>query len=155
MLRALAWNKVRPTEWALQVRKDLEALACQVFGHVTVEELRRTALKSTDASWDTVVRELFWDTSCVDPVRHVDTITSISITCTECIGTTSEMRQFMSVKTLLCHQRMKHGLRNPMLFFADDDGVCGARTSERGCAFWITSQIREERAAEMYETMGR
>ena len=32
----------------------------------------------------------------------------------------------MSVKALLCHQRTKHGFRNPMRFFADDDGVCGA-----------------------------
>ena len=126
MLRALVWNRERPTEWVLQVRKDLEALACQVTGHVTVEKLSRTAFKSTDAQWDTVVRELFWDTSCVDPVRHVDTVTSISITCTEWIGTTGEMRQFMVVKALLRHQRMKHGFRNPMRCFADDDGVCGA-----------------------------
>ena len=68
------------------------------------------SINSTDAQWDTVVRELFWDTSCVDPKRHVDTITSSSITCTECIGTTGETRQFMSVKALLCHQRTKHGL---------------------------------------------
>ena len=84
------------------------------------------AINSTDAQWDTVVRELFWDTSCVDPVRHVDTITSSSMTWTECIGTTGETRQFMSVKGFLCHQRTKHGFRNPMRFFADDDGVCGA-----------------------------
>ena len=64
----------------------LGGMACQVTGHVTVEELRHTALNSTDAQWDTVVRELFWDTSCVDPVRHDDTITSSSITCTDCIG---------------------------------------------------------------------
>ena len=49
MLRTLVWNKGRPTEWALQMHKDLEALACQVSGHVAVEELRRTALKSTEA----------------------------------------------------------------------------------------------------------
>ena len=103
MLRALVWNKKRPTEWALQVRKDLEASACQVSGHLTPEEMSRLAINSTDAQWDTVVRELFWDTSCVD------TITSSSITCTECIGTTGETRQFMSVKALLCHQRTKHG----------------------------------------------
>ena len=126
MLRALIRNKGRPTEWALQVRKDLEALACQVSGHVTVAELSRTALNSTDAQWDTVVRELCWDMSCVDPVRHLDTITSTSITCAECIGTTGEMRQFMSVEALLCHQRMKHGFKNPMRFFADEGGVCGA-----------------------------
>ena len=84
------------------------------------------ALNSTDAEWDTFVSELFWDTSCVDPVRHLDTITSSSITCTECIGTTGETRQFMSVKALLCHQRTKHGFKNPMRFFADGDGVCGA-----------------------------
>ena len=89
-------------------------------------ELSRTALSSTDAQWDTVVRELFWDTSCVDPVRYVDTITSSSITCTECIGTTGETRQFMSVKALLRHQRVKHGFRNPMRLFADKSGVCGA-----------------------------
>ena len=35
MLRALIWNRGRPTEWALQMRKDLEALACQVSGHVS------------------------------------------------------------------------------------------------------------------------
>ena len=87
MLRALTWNK----GGALQVLKDLEALACQVSGHVTVEERSRTALKSTDAPWDTALRELFWDTSYVDPVRHADTITSSSITCTECIGTSGEM----------------------------------------------------------------
>ena len=79
-----------------------------------------------ESQWDTVVRELFWDTSCVDPVRHVATITSSSITCTECIGKTGETRQFMSVKALLCPKRTKHGFRNPMRFFADDDGVCGA-----------------------------
>ena len=122
MLRALVWNKGRPTKWALQVRKDLEALACQVPGQPTLEELSRTAINSTDVQWDSVVRELFWDTSCVDPERHVDTITSSSITCVECIGTSGEMRQFMSVKALLCHQRMKHGYRNPMRFFADGDG---------------------------------
>ena len=85
-------------------------------------------INSTDAQWDTVVRELFWDTSCVDPVGHVDTITSSSITCTECTGTTGETRQFMSVQALLCHQQTKHGFRNPMRFFADDDDddVCGA-----------------------------
>ena len=105
MLRALVWNKGRQTEWALQVRKDLEALACQVSGHLTPEEMSRMAINSTDAQWDTVVRQLFWDTSCVDPVRHVVTITSSSITCTECIGTTGETRQFMSVKALSCHQR--------------------------------------------------
>ena len=126
MLRALIWKKGRPTEWALQVRKDLEALACQVSGHLTPEEMSRMAINLTDAQWDTVVRELFWDTSCVDPVKHVDTITSSSITCTECIGTTGETRQCMSVKALLCHPRTKHGFRNPMSFFADDDGVCGA-----------------------------
>ena len=115
----------RPTEWALQVRKDLEALACQVSGHLTPEEMSRMAINSTDAQRDTVVRELLWDMSCVDPVRHVDTITSSSITCTECIGSTGETRQFMSAKALLCHQRTKHGFRNPMRFFADDDGVCG------------------------------
>ena len=59
MLRALIWKKERPTEWALQVREDLEALACKVSGHVTVEELSRTARNSADAQWDTVVRELF------------------------------------------------------------------------------------------------
>ena len=32
----------------------------------------------------------------------------------------------MSLKALLCHQRTKHGYRNPMRFFADGDGVCGA-----------------------------
>ena len=33
----------------------------------------------------------------------------------------------MSVEALPSHQRMKHGFRNPMRFFADDDGgVCGA-----------------------------
>ena len=118
MLRPLTWNMGRLTEWALQVRKDLEALACQVSGYLTVEEMSRAAINSTNAQWDTVVRKLFWDTSCVDPVRHVDTITSSSITCTECIGTTGEMRQFMSVKALICHhQRMKHGFRNPMRFF--------------------------------------
>ena len=126
MLRALIWNKGRPTEWALQGRKDLEALACQVSGHLTPEELSRMAINSTDAQWDTVVRELFWDTSCVDPERHVDTITSSSITCTECIGTSGETRRFVSVKALLCHQRTEHGFRNPMRFFADDDGACGA-----------------------------
>ena len=126
MLRALIRNKGRPTEWALQVRKDLEVLVCQVSGHLTPEELSRMAINSTDAQWDTVVRKLFWDTSCVDPERHVDTITSSSITCTECIGTTGETRQIMSVKALPCHQRTKHGFRNPMRFFADDDGVCGA-----------------------------
>ena len=56
MLRALKRNKERPTDWALQVRKDLEAFSCQVSGHVTVEELSRTAINSTDAQWDTVVR---------------------------------------------------------------------------------------------------
>ena len=56
MLRALIWNKGRPTEWALQVRKDLEALACQVSGHLTTEELSRMAVYSTDAQWDTVVQ---------------------------------------------------------------------------------------------------
>ena len=126
MHRALIWNKVRPMEWALQVRKDLEALACQVSGHLTPEEMSRMAINSTNAQWDAVVRELFLDTSCVDPVRHVDTITSSSITCTECPGTTGEMRQFMMVKALLCHQRTKHGFRNSMRFFADDDGVFGA-----------------------------
>ena len=30
-----------------------------------------------------------------------------------------------------------------------------ARTSERGCAFWITSQMSEERTAEMYVTVAR
>ena len=58
--------------------------------------------------------------------RHVDTITSSSITCMECIDTTEEMRQFMSVKALPCHRRIKHGFRNTMRFFADDGGVCGA-----------------------------
>ena len=67
MLRALMWNKVRPTEWALQLRKDLETFACQVSRHLTPEEMSRMAINSTDAQWDTVVRELFWDTSCVDP----------------------------------------------------------------------------------------
>ena len=118
MLRPLTWNMGRLTQWALQVRKDLEALASQVSGYLTVEEMMRSGY--------TVVRKLFWDTSCVNLVRHVETITSSSITCTECIGTTGEMRQFMSVKALLCHQRMKHGFRNPMLFFADDGGVCSA-----------------------------
>ena len=59
MLRALIWNKGRPTEWALQVRKDLETLACQISRHLTPEELSRMAINSTDALWDTVVRELF------------------------------------------------------------------------------------------------
>ena len=65
-------------------------------------------------SGDAVVREPFWDTSS-------------SITCTERIGTTGETRQFMSVKALLCHQRTKHGSRNPIRFFADDGvfGACG------------------------------
>ena len=54
MLRALIWNMERPTEWALQVRKDLEALACQVSGHLTPEEKSRMAINSTDAQWDTV-----------------------------------------------------------------------------------------------------
>ena len=110
----------------MQLRKDLEALACQVSGHLTLKELSRMAINSTDAQWDTVVRELFWDTSCFYPERHVDTITSGSITCAECIGTTGETRQFMSVIALLCHQRTKHDFRNPMRFFADDDGACGA-----------------------------
>ena len=57
--------------------------------------MSRMAINSNDAQWDTVVRVLFWDTSCVDPVRHVDTITSSSITCTECIGSTNETRRFM------------------------------------------------------------
>ena len=39
MLTALIWNKERPTEWALQVRNVLEALACQVSGHLTPEEM--------------------------------------------------------------------------------------------------------------------
>ena len=116
----------------------------------------RMAINSTDAKWDTVVRDLFWDTSCVHPVRHVHTITSSSITCTECIGTTGETRQFMSVKALRCHQRTKHGFRNPMRFFADD-GVCGAcganfRTRLR---LWITSQVREERTVQMCVMAGR
>ena len=87
------------------------------------EEMNRMAINSTDANWDTVLRELVWDTSCVDPVRHVDTITSSSITYTECVGTTGETRQFISVKVLLCHHRTKHGFENPMRFFAEDDGV--------------------------------
>ena len=49
MLRALIWNKGRPTEWALQVRKDLETLACQVSGHLTPEEMFRTAFFSSVA----------------------------------------------------------------------------------------------------------
>ena len=49
MLRALVWNRVRPTQWAVQVCKDLEALARQATGHDTVDELCRTALGSTDA----------------------------------------------------------------------------------------------------------
>ena len=126
MLRAIVWNRVRPTELALQARKDLEALARQTTEHDTVDELCRTARSSTDAKWDTVVHELFWDSSCVDPERHADSITTSSMTCTEFIGTNGEMRQFVSVKALLCHQHTKHGFRNPMRFFADDDGVCGA-----------------------------
>ena len=125
MLRACIWNKGSPTARALKMRKDLQALACQVSGLATVEELSRSALNSTDAPRDTVVRELLWETSCVDLVRHGDTITSSSITCTECIGMTGEMRQFMSVEALPCHQRTRHGFRNPVRFFADD-GVCGA-----------------------------
>ena len=80
----------RPTEWALQVRKDLESLARQATGHDTVDELCSTARRSTDAQWTVVVRELFWDSSCVDPERHADTITTSSITCTECLGTGGE-----------------------------------------------------------------
>ena len=45
MLRALIWNKGRPTEWALQVRKNLETLACQVSRHLTPEEMSRMAIK--------------------------------------------------------------------------------------------------------------
>ena len=154
MLRALIWNKGRPTEWALQVRKDLEAPACQVPGQPTLEELSRTAINSTDVQWDTVVRELFWDTSCVDPERHVDTITSSSITCVECIGTSGEMRQFMSVKALLCHQRTKHGYRNPMRFFADGESVCGACGAGPHCDFWITFLMHEDRTVGICVMMG-
>ena len=68
----------------------------------------------------------FLDSSCVDPERHADTITTSSSTCTEFFGTGGEMRQFMLVNALLCHQGMKHIFRNPMFFFADEDGVCGA-----------------------------
>ena len=42
-LSAPICNKERPTEWALQVRKDLEALACQVSGHLTPEDMSRMA----------------------------------------------------------------------------------------------------------------
>ena len=59
MFRALVWNMGRPTKCALQVREDLEALACQVPGQPTLEELSRTAINSTDVQWDSVVRELF------------------------------------------------------------------------------------------------
>ena len=38
MLRALIWNKGSPTEWALHVRKDLGALACQGFSHTGRDE---------------------------------------------------------------------------------------------------------------------
>ena len=41
------------------MRKDLEALACQVSGHLTLEEMSRMAINSADAQWDTVVRAHF------------------------------------------------------------------------------------------------
>ena len=152
MLRALIWNSGRPTKWALQVRKDLEALACQVPGQLTPEELSRTAINSTDAQWDTVVRELFWDTSCVDPERHVDTITSSSITCSECIGTSGETRQFIvgqraPVPSTL--RNMVTGIQCAFSQMMTVYAVCVVRTSGRGYDFWITYQIREERTAEM------
>ena len=92
----------------------------------------------------------FLDSSCVDPERHADTITTSSSTCTEFFGTGGEMRQFMSVNALLCHQRMKHGFRNPMFFFfLLMRMVCAvrvARTLEEGCASWTTFQFRGDRA---------
>ena len=68
MLRALVWNRGKQTEWALQVRQDLESLNRQVTVHDTVDELCCTARGSADAQWDAIVRELFSDSSCM-PTR--------------------------------------------------------------------------------------
>ena len=146
MLRALVCNRGRPTEW--QVRKDLEALTRQATEHDT-DELCCAARRSTDAQWDAAARELFRHSWCVDLEMHADTITTSSVTCAECLGTGGEMRQFRSVKALLCHQHMKHGVRNPMRFFAED-GVCGACCTNfrRRLRLLDHLSIRGDRAAE-------
>ena len=123
----------------------MESLTHQATGHDTVDELCCTARGSTDAQWDAVVRELFWNTSCVDSEGHAGTNTTSSITCTECLGAGGEMRLFMSVKALLCHRHKKQKLRNPMRFFADEDGECGACGTKLRGSLRLLDHLSESR----------
>ena len=141
----------------VQVRKDLEALACQVSGHLTPEEMSRMANNSTDAQWDTVVRELFWDTSCVDPVRHFDRshrAPSLARNASARLlrrDNSCRLRRSYAINV----RNMVSGTRCAFSLMMMLCVVRVVRTSGRGCDSWTTFQMREERTVEMYVVAGR
>ena len=61
----------------------------------------------------------------------------------------------MSVKAFLCHQHTKHGFRNPMRFFADDDGVCVACGTNLRTKLRLLDHFSDECTVEMYVMAGR
>ena len=95
MLRALKWNKGRPTEWA----------SAQRLGGIGLPSFLACHSGRAEPHCSQFDRCAVGIQLCVSfsGTRRV----LISITCTECIGATGEMRLFISVKALLCHQCME------------------------------------------------
>ena len=120
MLRPLVWNRGRPSGLCKCARTWGRWLARQQG--MTRWTSCAAQLAGRQMHNGTQLCASFSETHRVLIRRGMPTRsrTTSSITCTGWRGTGGEMRQVMSVKALLCHQRMKP------IRFLDEDGVCGA-----------------------------
>ena len=91
-------------------------------------------LHTPGGEWKDATSNIFWDESAADPSVEIvgagGSVLSAQICCCfACVAGDEERSaapQFKSLKALQSHQRVKHGIRSPMRFFASGSGVCPA-----------------------------
>ena len=134
-LHALLWNNGSPTEWAKQVQKDIvfmQSVCGKSIGHNMSPW--DVLLHTPRGEWKDATSKILGDESAADPSVEIvgaggSVLSAQTFCCFACVAGDEERSaapQFKSLKALQSHQRVKHGIRSPMRFFASGSGVCPA-----------------------------
>ena len=129
-LKAVLGTKCRGTHmpWSCQMLEDMRTLHAHVpaansllpepsLDHADWGDF----IKDNPSMWDDCVEALFFSNSALDKRTCSDQCPDVQHKCPHCVD---PKPCFKTAKALATHNRVIHGFRSPMRFYASEKGVC-------------------------------